>query len=485
VSTVREVRVGRILPAPGHGAALGPGVVRIEGGRIAAIEAIPAEALTLQEAGTLLMPPPADAHDHGRGLRTLAYGAADAPLEDWLPSLARQPLLDPYTNAALAFARMAQGGICAANHCHNTMQGDRLLAEAEGVSRAARDVGIRIAFALPFQDRNPNVYGDLDTLLASLAPEDRPGVIARARAMRSLATNMELVEAVNALEHETFALQYGPVAPQWATHATLEAIAAASADTGRRVHMHLLETRRQREWADAHYPGGLVPFLDSIGLLSPRLTVAHGVWLRPEECALLAERGVTVSINLSSNWRLRSGAPPLGAIRAAGLGFGIGLDGMSFDDDEDMLRELRLVWHVHAGEAGAMTPAELFGAALRTGRRTITGDDGGGVLAPGAPADLLALDFAAMTADCVHDDIDPVAILLGRMAARHVQRLVVAGRDVVRDGRCVTVDAPALEAELTAAGRAAFAAARPDDARIARLQRGVSDFYAAGHHCRP
>jgi cytosine/adenosine deaminase-related metal-dependent hydrolase len=89
------------------------------------------------DAGLLAMPALANAHDHGRGLRTLAHGTADAPLELWLPELARQPRLDPYLNAALAFARMATGGICATNHCHNTQDSARLLEEATAVSRAA------------------------------------------------------------------------------------------------------------------------------------------------------------------------------------------------------------------------------------------------------------------------------------------------------------------------------------------------------------
>jgi len=403
-------------------------------------------------------------------------------LEDWLPLLARQPLVDPYLMSAVAFARMAQGGIAAANHCHNTQMSAQLLAEAQAAARAAQDVGIRIAFALPFQDRNPNVYGDLDRLLASLPAEDRPGVVARAGAMRALATNMALIEALEGLEDDLFHLQYGPVAPQWTTHETMAAIARGSAETGRRIHMHLLETERQRHWADAHYPGGLIAFLDSIGMLSPRLTVAHAVWLRPDECALLAERGVTVSINLSSNLRLRSGRPPLAAIRAAGTPFGIGLDGMAIDDDEDILRELRLVWHMFAREDRAMSEGELFDAALVTGRRSIVGADGGGVIEPGAPADILTLDFAEIARDCVHDDIDPVELLIGRMAGRHVRRLIVAGRDVVVDGRATGVDLPALEAQLTEQARAAYRASPPDLARIDRMGSAVADYYAAGHH---
>ena len=59
-------------------------------------------------------------------------------------------------------------------------------------------------------------------------------------------------------------------------------------------------------------------FLDDIGLLSPRLTVAHGVLhLTDEECALMAERGVTVAVNTACNLRLRSGVAPVG--RFSGL----------------------------------------------------------------------------------------------------------------------------------------------------------------------
>ena len=59
-------------------------------------------------------------------------------------------------------------------------------------------------------------------------------------------------------------------------------------------------------------------FLDDIGLLSSRLTVAHGVHLTDEECALMAERSVTVAVNTACNLRLRSGVAPVGALQRTG-----------------------------------------------------------------------------------------------------------------------------------------------------------------------
>lgn len=145
--------------------------------------------------------------------------------------------------------------------------------------------------------------------------------------------------------------------------------------------MHLFETLYQKEWAEAAYPGGLLRHLDAIGLLSERLTVAHGVHLDEADCALLAERGVRVSLNASSNLRLRSGLAPVERFLRHGVRFGLGLDGMAFDDDEDALRELRVAWRLQRGWGAedVLTRDRLLDAALVDGRRAIFGArDGGG-----------------------------------------------------------------------------------------------------------
>jgi cytosine/adenosine deaminase-related metal-dependent hydrolase len=467
-----------LMARPGHTAASGACVVTVQDGRILSVsdaESCPAGR------GLLAMPALCNAHDHGRGLKSLAIGADDDALELWLPSLAAEPVIDPYLRAATAFARMAESGICAINHCHNPQDGSRLLQEAQGVARAAQDVGLRVSFALPFFDRNRLVYGDTRDLLRYLPADDHERILAAGTGFTSVAERLALAEGIAEWESPFFVLQYGPVGPQWVSDSGMELIAAASARTGRRVHMHLFETRLQREWADAQYSQGYLHYLDEIGLLTSRLTLAHCVWLRQDEIELLAQRGVAVSINASSNLRLQSGIAPVAAYLSAGLRWGIGLDGMALDDDDDMLREMRLLRHLaRATGREPVSDANLFDAALRVGRETILGDDGGGTIEAGTPADILLLDFAAMTRDVIATNPDPLPILLGRMTRGHVRRLMVAGRMIVEDGVCRSVDLPALERELLAQARR-FGGGH-DAAYTARLRNGIAAFYECGCH---
>jgi cytosine/adenosine deaminase-related metal-dependent hydrolase len=291
------------------------------------------------------------------------------------------------------------------------------------------------------------------------------------------------VDAIAAFEHPLFHVQYGPVAPQWCSDPLLARIAEASARTGRRVHMHLLETLRQREWADAHYPGGLIRHLDAIGLLSERLTVAHGVWLRAEECELLAARDVTVSVNTSSNLRLGSGIAPVALFKSKGLAWAMGLDGMTFDDDEDGLRELRLLWYSQQGTGlrSTISRAELCDSVFVTGRRTITPVTGGAIEA-GMAADLMLLDYRRMSVDVLDGAASELDVILTRGRKDYLRSLTVAGRTIVENGVVRSVDLSALESELMKQAQAAWPAALLAAKLRRRYQTALADFYRCGCH---
>ena len=473
------LEVERLLAAPGHLPAARDVRLTFLDGRIAGIE----ETGRPRHDGRVALPAMVNAHDHGYGVRPPALGGADDALECWIASFSRATI-EPRLEAAVSFGRMALAGIGATVHCHNSLVADNLESEAAGVARAAADVGIRVAFSCPVRDRNPWVYGDQHAFLPYLPPSDRADMEA---AIADGAPAFHLVDQVESVasahESELFQVQYGPIGPQWCHDATLERIAEASSENDRHVHMHLLESRRQREWLDAAYPQGIVRFLDDIGLLSPRLTLAHGVHLTDAECALLAARGVTVAVNTSSNLRMRSGVAPVARFMQHGLRFGLGLDGCAHDDDQDYFRDLRLAWRLHNGTGleHALPLGRLFDAACRDGFRCIDGSDDYGKVVRGARADLVVLDYAGMRDDFLISDEDELDVLLTRATSRHVCSLLVAGRKVVSDGALTGFDLACAERELMERARQ-MTTRDTQQARHRQRRDAVRAYYVGGHH---
>jgi cytosine/adenosine deaminase-related metal-dependent hydrolase len=472
---MRELNCMHVLTAAASAAA-SDHTIRIEGERIAAVE--PTESADKLFA----LPPLANAHDHARATRSSSFGTAGKPLEIWLHYLALLPPVDPYLATAVSLARSALGGAGSVMVHYTRAQGlTDYVTEAQEVARAARDVGLRIGFAPALRDRNPLVYGPSEPILAALPEPARDEITRRfIRAPLPVKEQIALVEDVaSACASETFDVQYGPAGVQWCTGELLEGIAEASARTGRRVHMHLLETRYQRDWADENFPGGIVAYLDAIGLLSRRLTLAHCTWARPDELALIAERGATISVNTSSNLHLRSGVAPLAEMVKHGCRVALGLDGATLDEDDDALREMRLADLLHAGTGFRIDVdrRSILEAVLVHGRGSVTNKDEGGTLAAGAPADILLLDWATLDADRLRPNLDPLDLLFARSTARHIKELIVAGRSIVRDGSVLGIDLPAMNDDLLARFRSGIAQNAALAAALPALERVVRDHF--------
>jgi cytosine/adenosine deaminase-related metal-dependent hydrolase len=489
-----------LLAAPGSEPAQADMRVTVDAtGRIASLAQAPAPQ-DPHAMRYLALPALSNAHDHGRYFRSSTVDAFDKPLESWLPFMGLLPGADPYVSAAAAFARSVRHGVANLMVHYTRVQGGmRYVDEALAVARAARDVGVRIGFAVAMRDRQGIAYCDDATALAAVRTPLREAIAARlsvkpvpaAQQLAQVDEVAQMIAAEGYAAHTT--VQYGPTGVQWCSTPLLEAIARASADHNRPVHLHLLETRYQREWADRTHPEGIVRFLDELGLLSPRLTLAHCVWARPDELALLAERGVTIAVNTSSNLYLKSGIAPVPEMLRQGCRVALGLDCTGVDEDNDALRELRLAYQLHRGWGFDVTMdrAQLWAFAAQNGRRSVVGAHSefadGGRLAPGAPADFMLLDWNALNDDALLD-VDPLDLVLARSSGAHIARMVIGGRIVVEQGRVCGVDEAALRAELLGQMReriAAQPALRDWQANLNALAEDLGPFYlkSAWHGC--
>src|SRR3954468_3797438 len=405
---------------------------------------------------SFVIPAFVNAHDHARATAS-SFGAVGMPLESWILRTALGTPVAPYLTAASALARSAKAG-CAAMMVHYTRPSGTMpmLDEAEAIARAASDVGIRIAFALAVRDQNPIVYGDAEPVLSGLSGDDRKTIEDLfVRAPMSPKAYIELTDAIaSAIAGPMIDVQLGPAGVQWCSKPLLEAVAENSAQTGRRIHMHLLETVYQRAWADQNFPQGIVRYLRDIGFLSERLTLAHCIHARPEELEMIAASGARIVTNFSSNMHLRSGLAPIAAAHKCGCAIAVGVDGLALDEDDDVLREMRLVQMFHGGLGfkRTWTPAEFFSLAVANGRKA-TGAPGMGALLPGAPADFVPIDLDGLDRDQIMP-VDPIDLLFARGNASLVRDVVVDGRKIVSAGRCTGVDLAAIDEELRGICRA-------------------------------
>jgi cytosine/adenosine deaminase-related metal-dependent hydrolase len=476
---------GRLLDMPGHGAhSCRMAKVAIQGDHVTHVRECPVAG----RKDLLLMPPLANAHDHVRGIRPTALGGFDLPLELWLTHMSNIPRVDPYLVAASALGRQALGGI-GSMMIHYTRPRDRsrVGAELQIVAKAATDIGVRVAIAVAMRDINPIGYAPDAQLLDGLEASDK--ALIREKMMSvpgSPAEQVRLVEELAAqIEGPLVNVQFGPYGVEWCSRPLLQLIAERSALTGRRVHTHLLESKVQREYLDHLYPEGPIHYLDRIGMLSSRLSVAHAVWIRPEEMELLAARGVTVATNASSNLSLRNGAAPVAQMHSRGVPLAMGLDGFSVDDDDDGFRELRLNYLLHRGVAfdDGIPVSDLLHMCCYGGRHSITGLKAGAGVAPSAPADLMVLDYGAISKDIIVE-VDEGHVLARRATSHLLKQMVVAGAPVVRDGHLVRLDLLGVQAELDRQARHGASEYAAWGQVTTRLRQRLKQFYVAGlHHC--
>jgi 5-methylthioadenosine/S-adenosylhomocysteine deaminase len=376
--------------------------VRCEGGKIAGLgpEVAPQPGdERLDAGGAHLLPPLVNGHTHAA--MTLFRGSGgDLPLMPWLeeriwPVEAKLSEEDVYWGARLACAEMLRTG---------TTRFWDMYWQPAATARAVSDSGLRATIGAPLFD----LHGSPAEL--------------REMAHRGL-------EALAGC---------GPrISPALAPHAiytvseeSLRWIGELSAEGQLPVQIHLSETEKEVQDCLAGHGERPAFYLDRVGLLNERTVLAHGVWLDPEELALVAERGATVVTNPVANMKLAVGGVfPHPAARAAGVAVGLGTDGAGSNDSLDLLADLKtfaLVQKHAAADPTAIEAAEAW--AVATGARAPR--LGATPVETGAPA-----DFVLMRANSPELGIgELMADLVYAAGGAAIDHVVVDGEVLLRDG---------------------------------------------------
>ena len=444
---------GVVITLDEHRRVIENGAVAIDGDRIVAVDEC-AELRRLRAnsgrvidcTGKLVMPGLTDGHTHL--FQSLGRGLGDGmSLVPWL-----RHFMLPYSlniNREMAVAAVKLGALQAAL-AGTTMVVDNHYAPTDtettlAVAAAVEEVGIRGAIARGiFGEMNPGAQ------LMRVPPdffawtaEQELSITEECMAERPSGSRVEVWPCPENIVYVTADL--------------IESCAEMAEAGGVRWHMHCSEAHDEVGFFEAVHADRPVSWLESRGLLTSRTTLAHAIWLDPDEVAAMGATGATAVHNPVSNQYLASGVLHLEPLLAAGANVALGSDGVAVAG-QDMFEAMKAgtLMHRVAHLDSTATTVEQFLELAALGGAAMTGVDGGS-LSAGRVADLVVLDVDKVR----HTPWSrPVASVVHSGRSSDVEMVIVAGEIIVEDGRSTRVDEGEVRAAASEATRQLFGEAQ-------------------------
>lgn len=313
-----------------------------------------------------LIPGLVNAHTHAAMTLFRGFGD-DMPLMPWLeqkiwPNEAKMTHEDVYWGTKLACLEMIKSG---------TTTFFDMYQKFRATAEAVEEMGLRALLAgVCFDHFNPEL------------------------AEKSKRENEKLIVEA---EHYSDRIQYavGPHAIYTVSGELLQWIHGFATEHAVPIHLHLAET--EGEVQNSLKAFGLTPvrYLDKLGILSPRLVIAHGLYIDDEEIRMLADHDVKVVHNPASNMKLASGIRfKFCEMQEAGVTVALGTDGCSSSNNLDMVEAMKLaslLGKAWRQDPEAIPAGDIFRAATEAGASAIGLN--AGRIAEGCLADLCLVDL--------------------------------------------------------------------------------------------
>ena len=325
-----------------------------------------------------------------------------------------------YAAARVGLAELALSG-CTTVFDHHYLFPPGVTGLLEAEIRAARELGVRIVAARGSMDLGESQGG----LPPDSVVESRDDALAATEAAAALADGVQVEITV------------APCSPFSVTRELMTESAGLARRLDLRLHTHLAETIEEEDYCRELYGCTPVEYLGEVGWLASDVWCAHCVHLSDDDVNTFGAQGVGVAHCPTSNMRLGAGIVRVRDLLDARVRVGLGVDGSASNERSDLFLEVKQALLVARARGGpkAMTARE----ALRLGTRggaAVLGRDDIGELSPGKRADIAVWRTDGLELGGADD---PVAGLVFSGPHR-VDRLYVAGEEIVRDGHLLRAD---------------------------------------------
>jgi 5-methylthioadenosine/S-adenosylhomocysteine deaminase len=443
--------------------------------------AAPEGAREILAARRLVHPGLVNAHTHSHG--NLAKGMGDRWTLELLLTAApwlggNRGIEDMHLSAQLGAVEMVLKGCTA---CYDLFF-EWPMPTGEGIATVAaayEEVGMRAVVAPMVADRT---FYEAIPGLADALPQALQQRVAALRLPPGAATLAAIRAALQSwsFDRDRVRPAVAPTIPHHCSDAFITGCADLARDFDVGLHSHVAESKVQAVTAIRVYGATQTAHLDRLGVIGPHFTVAHGVWLDHDDMARLGDKGGSVAHNPGSNMRLGSGLADTRAMLERHVTLGIGTDGASCSDNQNMYEAMRLasfVSKVQGPEWQRWLTTREAALAATEGSAQILGFGGRvGRIAPGWKADLVLLDLDHPNWLPLND---PVNQLVHCEDGTAVDGVMIGGRMVVENRRVLTVDLARLRDRAMAA-RDRLTAANADNRRLHEALEPVVGSYCPG-----
>ena len=400
------------------------GDILVNGQTIEAIGEIPSHLLTdceltvIDGNGTVAMPGLINTHTHASMTLLRSY-ADDMALMPWLndkiwPAEARMTDEHIYWGAKLAIIEMIKSGTTTFADMYDHM---------DQVAQAVSEMGIRANLS-----RGITQFGD-------------EGIFAK------IAENKALFDQWNNTCEGRIQVWFGPHAPYTCSPEYLSKIVDAAKEAKTGLHVHVAETMDEIKTIKEQYGKTPVEYLNDLGVFDLPALAAHCVYLTDSDMDILIEKNVGVAHNVISNLKLASGFAQMPKFMTKGGRVGLGTDGASSNNSQNMFKEINVCSLVHKAQMmdpTAMNAYDVLKLATIGGAKALQWDKEIGTLEVGKKADIILVDINKPHF-CPYHNV--IADLVYSAQGSDVKTVMINGKLLMQDYQLLGIDEQAIMKE--------------------------------------
>jgi cytosine/adenosine deaminase-related metal-dependent hydrolase len=399
-----------------------------------------------------------NSHHHGRGLSLLQTGVRDGPLELWITHHLRKAYKpNPYYNTLLTCINQIESGITTSLHHvygHDPYQLFEYEKAMEEVIRAHIDSGMRVALAPSIQDQDKFAYVNSEDFNSQQPKRIKSILGIHNKREEEISQRVNNYFQVFSELHQKYnnyqgriKLLLGPTGVHWCSDDLLQRIKEKAKKLHVGIHMHLQESKYQRDYGYIQFNKSPLEHLSDLDFLGPEVSFAHCVWMPQKDIELLYNSKSIVVHNPSSNLRLFNGVAPIPSMIEKGVNIALGIDGTGLNDNEDMFQEMRLCSIIHREPKitnyelykRTLLPSKILDLATIQGAKATGNSDNIGTIQIGKKADLVLINLSNIQ-QYLRIGIPFEEIIINWGKRENVDTVIINGEIILKNKKFIKID---------------------------------------------